>query len=62
MFGAHCPRCDRVGLYGVSRMRGLVNSPLGIELTFECYCGEILTILTGWGPQLTSSAPGAPRR
>jgi hypothetical protein len=62
VFDAYCPACGKVGLYGFSRLRGLENSTLGIELTIECYCGEILTVLTGWGPALSASGRGAPRR
>jgi len=50
MFDAYCPACRAVSLYGISRIRGLVNSPIGIELTLECHCGQIINVLTGWGP------------
>ena len=62
MLDAYCPNCDAVYLYSLSRIRGLANSPLGIELTLECYCGRIIEVLTGWGPALPSeSLPGRPR-
>jgi len=62
MFDAYCPACRAVGLYGMSRLRGLTNSALGIELTLECHCGEILTVLTGWGPGARPEEPTVPGR
>lgn len=50
MFDAHCPRCDAVRMLPISRLRSLVNSPLGIEVTLECYCGEVFELLLGRGP------------
>lgn len=58
MFDTHCPGCKSFRLLPISRLRGLVNSPLGIEVTLECYCGEIFELLLGQGP--AASFPDAP--
>ncbi|MPZ87698.1 MAG: hypothetical protein GEU81_06395 [Nitriliruptorales bacterium] len=58
MFDAHCPRCNAIRLLPISRLRSLVNSPLGIEVTLECYCGAVFELLLGQGP--AASFPGAP--
>jgi hypothetical protein len=48
MFAAHCPEHGSEVLLPFSRLRCLRNTPLGIELAFECWCGASLEILTGY--------------
>lgn len=47
MFSAHCPVCNGPVLLSWSRLRSLANTPLGIELAFDCWCGTRLEVLTG---------------
>lgn len=51
MLDAHCPACDAVGLYPISHIVRMVNSPLGIELTVRCWCGNDIELLLGRGPR-----------
>lgn len=55
MFDAHCPACDMTGLYPLSHVTSLVNSPLGIEVTVRCWCGETFEVLLGRGPHLLNA-------
>jgi hypothetical protein len=47
VFAAYCPRCASEVLLTYGRLRSLANTPLGIELAFTCWCGELLEVLTG---------------
>lgn len=47
MIAAYCPGHHATLLFSESRIRGLFNTPIGIELFLECYCGERIEILTG---------------
>jgi hypothetical protein len=48
MFTAYCPREAADVLLTYGRLRTMRNSPLGIELAFDCWCGEALEVLTGY--------------
>lgn len=50
MLAAHCPVCDVTQLYSYRHLRCLCNTPLGIEMVIDCYCGERFEQLTGRGP------------
>jgi hypothetical protein len=56
MFDANCPACGITGLYPLSHITHLVNSPLGIEVTVHCWCGEDFEVLLGRGPRDLSHA------
>jgi hypothetical protein len=56
VFDAYCPRCEAVRLYPISRLTRLVNSPLGIEVTVGCWCGESFEVLLGRGPRVNVPA------
>lgn len=47
MFSAYCPRHDAVVLYSSSNIVELRNTPLGVEMTVECYDGERFEVLSG---------------
>lgn len=47
MYAPYCPRHGSRVLLSWPRLRWLENTPEGIELTFECYCGEHVEVLTG---------------
>lgn len=51
MFDAYCYACRAHGLYPLSRIGKVENSPLGIEVTVRCYCGEVIEVLLGRGPR-----------
>ena len=52
MFSIHCPRHGSDVLLFPSAIRGLRNTLHGIELDWQCTCGETGTLLTGrLGPQ-----------
>jgi hypothetical protein len=51
MFDAYCHVCQSHGLYPLSRITKLENSPLGIEVSLRCYCGEPIEVLLGRGPR-----------
>jgi hypothetical protein len=47
MLSAYCPRHGSTVLYSPSSITGIRNTPLGIEVTIECYCGELIEVLSG---------------
>ncbi len=47
MLAAYCPRDDATWLFSETRIRALANTPIGIEVRLECYCGEQIEFLTG---------------
>jgi hypothetical protein len=56
MFDAHCPACGLTGIYPLSHIQSVVNSPLGIEVAVRCWCGETFEVLLGRGPRELSRA------
>lgn len=56
MFDAYCQRCRAHGLFSLSRIARLENSPLGIEVTVRCYCGELIEVLLGRGPRINRAS------
>jgi len=40
MFTVHCPQHGALVLLGPDQITGLVSTPCGIELHWECWCGE----------------------
>lgn len=56
MLDAYCPTCRAVRLYPLSHIERLVNSPLGIEVTVRCWCGDEFELLLGRGPHDLSRA------
>jgi hypothetical protein len=51
MFDAYCHSCQMHGIYPLSHITRLVNSPLGIEVTVRCWCGDTFEVLLGRGPR-----------
>jgi hypothetical protein len=49
MFAFTCTACDTHRLVFPSQVRGVANTPHGIEVGFECWCGSRQTMLTGRG-------------
>lgn len=47
MYAPYCSRHGSRVLLSWPRLRWLENTAAGIELTFECYCGEHVEVLTG---------------
>ncbi|MBA2528902.1 MAG: hypothetical protein H0V19_02885 [Euzebyales bacterium] len=47
MLAAYCPAHGATLLLSESRIRRLANTPRGIELLLECYCGQPIEMLTG---------------
>ena len=46
MFSAECPNCGRV-LLSTRAIRGLAQTPLGMEVVYHCACGHEGAHLTG---------------
>jgi hypothetical protein len=47
MISIDCPRHDARVLVGASRIRSFHNTPYGIYLSVDCYCGQRVAIATG---------------
>jgi DNA-directed RNA polymerase subunit RPC12/RpoP len=47
MFAIECPRHGHRVLVPETRIRGLHNTPRGIRLEIECWCGARVTVRTG---------------
>jgi hypothetical protein len=47
VFQHHCTTCDRTQLAFLSQVRSLATTEHGIEVSFECLCGERQTLITG---------------
>lgn len=47
MLTIYCPTHNSEVLVGPRRIRHLVNTPHGIELVVECYCGHRVDAVTG---------------
>jgi hypothetical protein len=56
MFDAFCYACETHGIFPLSRITRLANSPLGIEVTVRCWCGESFEVLLGRGPRLSRAS------
>jgi len=41
MFSVHCPRHGTSVLLGPDQIVRIVNTALGIELHWRCWCGEV---------------------
>jgi hypothetical protein len=63
MFAIHCPTLDDVVLIWAAWLRGIRNSPRGIEVTFRCACRADAVWLTGSAVRepalITHSTPAA---
>jgi hypothetical protein len=44
---AYCPRHGRSVLFSESRLSRMRNTPAGVEVELDCYCGEHLRLLGG---------------
>jgi hypothetical protein len=44
---AYCPRHGRSVLFSESRLSRLRNTPAGVQVELDCYCGEHLRLLGG---------------
>ncbi|MBA2282761.1 MAG: hypothetical protein H0W25_16250 [Acidimicrobiia bacterium] len=47
MFSVHCPDHGCEVLLSERRIRGLVATPAGMRLDWECWCGHRGSLLTG---------------
>jgi hypothetical protein len=56
MFAIDCPRHRTTMLVSERRIRALRNTPTGIELDVECYCGHVQSIKTGRRHATTAAA------
>lgn len=53
MFSVHCPTHGCEVLLSERRIRRLVNTPAGIEVTWACWCGTLGTFVEGRARQDT---------
>jgi len=47
VFQHHCTACDRTELIFPSQVHSLTNTERGIEVRFECWCGEEQVMISG---------------
>lgn len=47
MFRHHCDACGRREPIFASQLTGARNTPQGIVVSFECWCGAPQSVLTG---------------